>query len=261
MSQNPDPPSCSSSLLSLPLPSKKDTIRNLDVTIAKFSDGNLFLNNEGEKDTTIDGDDLKRFAPLGLEDQFRQLYSIINSSLHRPSKSTMPSSSFLDPISSSAAAILLGKRGSGKSLLLERVLLACRRQQRCSSNALYRVVTVNGIVCRGQDVSSVVYEIIRQLSEIAYHNYDDADADSDKDDNNEKNEKEIEEVRDNRKRQKTDKSMLRLRKSTFTSNLALLDSTLEIADTDGIPILLILDELDFFTEEGKIIFISIFHFI
>jgi len=45
--------------------------------------------------------------------------------------------------------------------------------------------------------------------------------------------------------------MLRLRRATFNSNLALLESILELAATDDIPILLSLDELDSFTDEGE----------
>lgn len=48
-----------------------------------------------------------------------------------------------------------------------------------------------------------------------------------------------------------DKHLLRLRKSAFTSNVALMESTLKIANADGIPILLVLDELDSFLEEGE----------
>ncbi|OEU12395.1 hypothetical protein FRACYDRAFT_244662 [Fragilariopsis cylindrus CCMP1102] len=200
----------------------QNIITNLDFSIANFSDSNLFLNNSCSKNG--DGDDensapiieesiLKRFAPPGLETQFKQLYTIIFPSLYRAPTTTrnhdtdtnnstqhLSSLSSSSTISSSSAAILMGTKGSGKSLLLDRVLAACQEQQQqffnCNSGTgesdagetavvpLYRMVTINGI-------------------------------------------------------------------SAFTSNLALLESTLEIADADGIPILLVLDELDSFTEEGE----------
>lgn len=269
-SQNFEPPLALSSSLSssstilLSPSSKKKFITNLDVAITKFSDGNLFVNNGKTKTSIIEENILKRFSPTGLEDQFKQLYSIIYSFLYRPSKSrtstVTTNSSFLN-ISSSSAAILMGAKGSGKSLLLERVLLACREQknnqQKCNSGILYRRVTINGIGCRGQDVSSVVYEIIRQLSEIAFQSA--TTIILNKQDNNDDGSriKEIEEQKVNRKRRKRDKDMLRLRKSAFTSNLALLNSSLEIADADGIPVLLVLDELDSFTEEGELLVLMI----
>jgi Cdc6-like AAA superfamily ATPase len=260
---------------------EQNIITNLDFSIANFSDSNLFLNNSCNK--SGDGDDenstpiieesiLKRFAPPGLETQFKQLYTIIFPSLYHAPTATknhdtdtnnskhLSSLSSSSSISSSSAAILMGTKGSGKSLLLDRVLAACQEQQQqffnCNSGAgepgagetavvpLYRMVTINGIVCRGQDVSSVVYEIIRQLSEIAFQS-------TSNNNNNNNDDNDQQQQRRRRKRQKMDKHMLRLRRSAFTSNLALLESTLEIADADGIPILLVLDELDSFTEEGE----------
>lgn len=255
---------------SLSLLSKRKLITNLDVTIAQFSDGNLSMNSRKSGDSIIEDSMLKRFAPPGLEGQFKQLYSIIFPSLyHAPNSITTVvtddhmASSLLDPISSSSAAILMGARGSGKSLLLESVLAACQekhkqQQKQCNSGGvLYRKVTINGIVCRGQDVSSVVNEIIRQLSEIAFESMttitSNNNVDGDDDDAGERRNKEITQQRRHRKRQKMDRYLLRSRRSAFTSNLALLEFTLQIADADGIPILLVLDELDSFTEEGKIL--------
>jgi Cdc6-like AAA superfamily ATPase len=278
-----------SSELSTSISSKKikeqNLITNLDFSIANFSDCNLFLNNN--KNISGDGDGenyipiieesiLKRFAPPGLETQFKQLYTIIFPSLYRApthdtanntSNAHLSSLSSSSSISSSSAAILMGAKGSGKSLLLDRVLAACQEQQQqffnCSNSGddpgasagetavpLYRMVTINGIVCRGQDVSAVVYEIIRQLSEIAYQSTSNNNNINNNKNNND-NDQIQQQQRRRRKRQKMDKHMLRLRKSAFTSNLALLESTLEIADADGIPILLVLDELDSFTEEGE----------
>lgn len=53
-----------------------------------------------------------------------------------------------------------------------------------------------------------------------------------------------------RKQHTIEKHMLRLRHATFNSNLSLLESILKLAATDDVPILLNLDELDSFTDEG-----------
>mmetsp|Transcript_5490 Transcript_5490/g.13556 ORF Transcript_5490/g.13556 Transcript_5490/m.13556 type:complete len:706 (-) Transcript_5490:96-2213(-) len=334
----------------------RSIIANLDATIASFGDGHIartcsFPSTENDEQTSLDGDAgiLKKFAPPGLEDPFQQLHSILFPALYRASKcnagpsgtpstpgSSSSSLSFRNPVSSSSAAILMGVRGSGKTLLLERVLEACQEQLQGSSNnddgrrpcILYRMVEINGIVCRGEDVASVVYEIIRQLSGIAYRSMqitkceespvkskrnrtrettsavdspkkitqpsgsmgaktdgfdDDHDDDDDErttgkrkqtstrgDDNafadsdhrsaivrettDETTTKagERQRRRQRRKQRKIDKRMLRLRRATFNSNLALLESTLELAAADDIPILLNLDELDSFTsDEGE----------
>jgi len=274
----------------------QDFFRNLDATIAGFGDGHVLLHedkqstlnkeNKGPHDDNnkiveIETGILKRFAPSGLEEPFKQLYSIIFPALFRANgtKRTL--------ISSSSAAILMGVKGSGKTLLLERVLAACREQlPQHNHQQLYRMVEINGIVCRGEDVASVVYEIIRQLSGIAYrsirrtaktpngnsnekegsndasnpkkHRIDNDSDDDDNDDNddnnnnnNNDNEDKTSRKRKRRKQRKIERHMLRLRKATFNSNLALLESILKLAATDEVPILLNLDELDSFTDEGE----------
>jgi Cdc6-like AAA superfamily ATPase len=329
--------------------------RNLDATIAGFGDGHVLLDNE-KTPTSIDGSNngmeqenkveieegiLKKFSPAGLEDPFKQLYSIIfpalyrapinsrlsplqnnskNDSVSTPSPA-ISSSPFKTLISSSSAAILMGVKGSGKTLLLERVLAACREQLQHCGRHLYRMVEINGIVCRGEDVASVVYEIIRQLSGIAYRSIritkksktpvksiatSNSSSNPDKNEQNERiassnstvdnndstttgdskrdtnsfididenridngddthdddktivvNEDDDKKTRkrkrrhQKRKQRKIEKHMLRLRQATFNSNLALLESILKLAAMDDIPILLNLDELDSFTDEGE----------
>jgi len=330
--------------------SPTQVLRNLDVTIANLGDGHILNDNgklpsSGEKKevgqenkVNLEESILKRFSPVGLEEPFKQLYSIIFPALHRdsiknrsPLKNSNtapvpegktssvvnPPSTFKTVLSSSSAAILMGVKGSGKTLLLERVLAACREQLQNCGRRLYRMVEINGIVCRGEDVASVVYEIIRQLSGIAYRsiqitkkskspmtstapsdttstNRDENSKEKTKslnpitdtksstwNENNEMDEigrqdddkdyinndivtididKEEDNVEINRKRKrrqrkrkqrKIEKHMLRLRQATFNSNLALLESILKLAATDDIPILLNIDELDSFTDEGE----------
>lgn len=263
-----------------------DFFRNLDATIAGFGDGHVLLVNDkksslnheskGQHDRIVEIETgiLKRFAPSGLEEPFKQLYSIIFPALFRANGQSAKRTL----ISSSSAAILMGVKGSGKTLLLERVLAACREQlPQHNHQQLYRMVEINGIVCRGEDVASVVYEIIRQLSGIAYKSIrtakspiwnsekegsndasnpikrridDDSDDDSRDNDNNNDQDKTTRQ-RKRRKQRKIERHMLRLRKATFNSNLALLESILKLAATDDVPILLNLDELDSFTDEGE----------
>ena len=286
-----------------------DFIHNLDASIACFGDGHVLLEHEkplasqdddesnAERENIVEIEEgiLKRFAPAGLEDPFKQLYSIIFPALFRaPIKNSITTSGAQPSrtlISSSSAAILMGVKGSGKSLLLERVLAACREQLQDSGRRLYRMVEINGIVCRGEDVASVVYEIIRQLSGIAYRSIqstkksksptdstsnaeyngnsnagdsgskmeetriaNDSDGDEmaqDDEDSDERKKRKRKHRQRKRKQRKIEKHMLRLRKATFNSNLALLESILKLAATDDIPILLNLDELDSFTDEGE----------
>ena len=210
----------------------KDTsvVDNLDEIIARFGDDpscSFFQDQVQAEDSVI-----RSFAPTGLEEPFKQLYSILFPCLCSKNDSSM-----------TASAILMGPRGSGKSLVLERCLAACQHQQQ-QSKTNFRKVMINGIVCRGEDVPSVVYEMIRQLSDMAFQET------SATNDSEGEEEKEVENFPRKRRKQR-DKYLLRLRKSTFTSNLALLESTLKIAEVDKIPILIVLDELDSFTDEGE----------
>lgn len=231
-------------------------LTNLEDTIAKFSDGNILMHSASDM---TEESLIQRYSPPGLEEPFKQLHSIIAPSLHRSrvggddvADGILPSE-VSDPVSSSSAAILMGSKGSGKSLLLERVLEACEEQQKHRGGARYRMVNINGIICRGQDVATVVYEIVRQLSEIAFQSASAGSAlgAGDADEGGERDVDALKAEHARRKRQKVDRHLLRLRKSAFTSNLALLESTLQIADVDQIPILIVLDELDSFTEEGE----------
>ena len=328
----------------------KEFLRNLDATIASFSDSHVSVEggmppiwggNGMNRDIKIEIEDdiLKKYSPAGLEDPFKQLYSILfpalyqtpincpshvrNSKNHSVSKSSTyetqkpvtVSSPAQTMMPSSSAAILMGVKGSGKSLLLERVLGACREQLRYSGRRLYRMVEINGIVCRGEDVASVVYEIIRQLSGVAYRSirktkistspsksmmvnnctispdpkemyentapsksvnqyeplfqnrknfgedrngiesFDDSHEDQRKtiivhEDEKKKTRKRKRRHR-RRKQRKIEKRMLRLRHATFNSNLSLMESILKLAALDGVPILLNIDELDSFTDEGE----------
>ena len=212
-----------------PLPTKADDNKNKNV-------------NYQDKSETNHQSWIRRFAPIGLEDSFQQLYSILFPCLCQQESAT-------------SSAILMGPRGCGKSLLVERCIAACTLQ-----NAKFRKVHINGICIRGEDVPSVVFEIIRQLSDLALeesHNKKKTktkkmtmDDGPPSDHNPTTQNDDTREVVQNLKRQRTENYLWRLRKSSFTSNLSLLETTFKMAEADGIPILLILDELDSFTDEA-----------
>ena len=174
----------------------------------------------------------------------------------------------------------MGPRGHGKTYLLETCLLALRdkyQPQLPSNNnnnnnnnnnsSLFRVVRLNGLFIRGHDVTLAVREILRQLSEIAageastiinhplpstpstpststnrfspkqqqQQQHDDDDDDVMASTNTSKN------------KWKLDESyLLRTRQTSFISSLSLLDEVFRLANVDGIPILIILDEIDSF---------------
>ncbi len=216
----------------------KIVLQQLDQTISRCGDDPS--EHPPRKPTTAEESLIRTYAPKNLELPFQELYSILYPCL-RPRKSSSEGST-------TASAILMGPRGSGKSLLLERCLAAC---QHAHERARFRKVFVNGIVVRGEDVPGVVYEIIRQLSDIALDEQAPRNIDE-----NEESRAQKEHGQDSQKRRRLhhkeqDEHLLRLRKSTFTSNLALLESTLKVAEVDQIPIVLVLDELDAFILKSK----------
>lgn len=219
----------------------QEVIKKLDETILRFSDDPS--GHPAATPATAEESFIRTFAPHNLETPFQELYSILQPCLRPRADAT------------TASAILMGPRGSGKSLLVDRCLEACRQ----AHGSKFRKVTVNGIIVRGEDVPSVVYEIIRQLSDIALN--EEAPVAAEKKtkknddeilvDANKASTEEIQPKKKRRRRKQEDEYLLRLRRSTFTSNLALLESTLKMAEVDRIPIVLILDELDAFILHSK----------
>ena len=152
---------------------------------------------------------LDNSPPKGLEEPYKELYSLLYPSLVEQNTK------------SNVAALVMGKRGSGKTLLVQHTLAALEQQ----ATRPFRVVHLNGLVIRGDDVGYAVKEIIRQLSDIAL------------------TESATSHHSPSRYTSQV-KSLLRLRQSSFTSNLALLDEVLKMASIDQIPILMVLDEFD-----------------
>jgi AAA ATPase domain/Origin recognition complex (ORC) subunit 4 C-terminus len=113
---------------------------------------------------------------------------------------------------SNVSAFIMGPRGSGKSRLVE----SCLSRM---DGSMFYTLRLNGLVIRGNDVGFAVNELLRQLSEIAFNDED----------------------------KKSDFNLLRLKRTTFTSNLALLDEIFRLAKIHKRPILIILDEMDAFS--------------
>ena len=216
-------------------------------------------------------DIVHRYAPVGLESQFEQLYCLLHPCL------------VVREHESNAAAFCLGHRGMGKSILVERCLQAFQDEIIASSSSsssgdptntihhnilngqrrrlpMFRVVQVHGILIPGHDVSLVVKDILQQLSQAALQESATDDrklslVESPRNSSSSpcsmqqpQHQRREDLERQAAKRQKTRKEerSLRLRMSTFDSNLQLLGETLKLARVDQIPILIVLDEVDAF---------------
>jgi hypothetical protein len=206
--------------------------------------------------------------PVHLRTQFRDLYRALRRSLYTDK--------------CNAAAFLLGMRGTGKSMLLSNVLTAITHeiQSRATTTSAaaaaaanssdkdnyrtttpFRLVYVNGIRIPGHSVQAVVRDIVRQLSEIAYaesrtkkktkqnsatttttlKQRKTKTPDGDDDENCHEEEEEEDRM----------EQILRLKQTSFTNQLQMLTEILQLACIDGVPIVLILDEMDTFLYTTK----------
>ena len=228
----------------------------VDSVLANLAEGKPHLLSAGEGGTN--GAD-STAAPPELEKQYRELFGTLSRGLiggdsgsHRIHGGGRDHSGAEAP--RNVSAVLMGPKGNGKSLVLERALAEIRRigggvegdegkggVKTSRGTSLFRIVRLNGLLVRGDDVGGIVREIVRQLSEIAEREHIlrrkrlrvQKDLDEDRDDDGTISSK-----------------LLRLRHSSFTSNLSLLDETLRIAFIDSIPIVIVLDELDAFLSSG-----------
>jgi len=214
------------------------------------------------------------YAPRTLETQFQELYRTLHPALvvvgnsnhdsnHNASSCSVKNDSNNNNRSSrsNVSAFVQGPRGSGKTLLLNRVLVALADEIRAASSSssansnsnnsnndnnnnsrMFRLVYVHGITVPGHSVHTVVREILQQLTDAALHehkavvrknknsnatNQDDGDDHDDDDDDKAE-------------------QFLRLKKTSFTNQLQLLTEILQLACVDGVPVLFVLDELDAF---------------
>jgi len=211
------------------------------------------------------------------------------------------SNPFLPQIKSNVSAVLMGPRGHGKSLVLERCLaslsrLAKKRKDRIFdhvmrnqqvkqaeemySQASFRVVRLNGLLFQGDSAVACTQEIARQIGVMSREErrrtrkiIRQLGA--------KRNRSEFQDVKtpklSSREKRKKDKSAkyscdkmlasassanasatkndeshdLRIRRSGFNTYIALLDEVLRTAQIDGIPILIVLEELDTFLAGGR----------
>eukprot|EP00934_Nitzschia_sp_Nitz4_P005334 Nitzschia sp. Nitz4//scaffold55_size114948//66294//67847//NITZ4_003905-RA/size114948-processed-gene-0.232-mRNA-1//-1//CDS//3329554542//5324//frame0 len=180
-------------------------ISNLDRTLSRFSD-----DPSGYQPPPLTSTDniLRTYSPPHQEKTFQELYSTVWPCLSG-SRTT-------------SAAILMGPHGSGKNLLVHRCLEACRHQLDAKNStagtapkAHFHTITIQGMTRGDDDVSHVMYDIVRQLNDIAGN------------------------------------PQTRVQSAAFSSNVALLNSALQMAQVDQIPIVLIIKELDAFLQQKR----------
>ncbi len=206
------------------------------------------------------------------------------------------SNPFLPQIKSNVSAVLMGPRGHGKSLVLDRCLASLSRLARKQkdlifdqmmqdqeanqademySQAPFRVVRLNGLLFQGDSAVACTQEIARQIGVMARDERR-RTRKINKQLGMKRNRSEIQDVktpkpsREKLKKGKTASSVnasrsaqaqsatkndeshdLRIRRSGFNTYIALLDEVLRTAQIDGIPVLIILEELDAFLAGGS----------
>jgi energy-coupling factor transporter ATP-binding protein EcfA2 len=155
----------------------------------------------------------KKFAPPGMEGSFQQLYRALLPCLTQ----TMTKKGHQRP---NASVFVHGPRGCGKSLLVQSCLQALRHEE---PTARFRPVFCSSLLHvpfqRSQanaGAGAVVEEILRQL------------------------------VDQSRSASSLHGELLRLRHTSFTNHLQLLNEILQMASTDGIPVVFVLDNVSQF---------------
>ena len=214
--------------------------------------------------------------------------------LHVNYRQSAASNPFLPQIKSNVSAILMGPRGHGKSLVLDRCLaslsrLARKRKDRILdlmmqgqqakqademyAQASFRVVRLNGLLFQGDSAVACTQEIARQLSVMSREERRRSrriirQMSAKRNRSEFQEDKTPKSSRDKRKKDKSAASSakasaqahsatkndeshdLRVRRSGFNTYIALLDEVLRTAQVDGIPILIVLEELDTFLAAG-----------
>jgi hypothetical protein len=271
------------------------------------------MNNDDEPGLPFIGPDLKeqydtlrtllRKGLLGSTHDEDDDYTTLNSMDGSNEKTLQPAGSnpFLPQIKSNVSAVLMGPRGHGKSLVLERCLaslsrLAKKRKDRIFdhmmrnqqvklaeemySQASFRVVRLNGLLFQGDSAVACTQEIARQIGVMSReerrrtrkivrqlgvkrNRSEFQDVKTPKSSSREKRKKDksakyscdkmlASASSANASATKNDESHdLRIRRSGFNTYISLLDEVLRSAQIDGIPILIVLEELDTFLAGGR----------
>jgi Cdc6-like AAA superfamily ATPase len=198
------------------------------------------------------------YAPVTLEKQFTDLYPLLRKSLLTASKSCAEGEQQQQQQRRvNVSAFIQGPRGSGKTLLLNRVLQALEDEishtrvmadGSAAGTAVphFRMVYINGLVVPGHSVSTIVREILQQLSDAAQEETmarkrakRDALAGHVSQDG-----------RDDHETEDQLGKLLHLKQTSFSNQLQLLTEIIQLASVDGIPILFVLDELETFLSHG-----------
>ncbi|KAL9188344.1 hypothetical protein ACHAXT_006722 [Thalassiosira profunda] len=271
----------------------------------------------GDQNTTsMNGDDEPGlpFIGPGLKEQYKDLRLLLAKGLlgYTDKDDDAPISSgsdksganpLLPKIKANVSAVLMGPRGQGKTLVLERCLaslsrLAGKRKERVLermmeedperadelySQASFRVVRLNGLLYQGDSVVACTREIARQIGVMSREERKRTRKimkQMGMKRRRSKAQAELETPKQANKKRKKDRSAkrssektpnippspsqtqtpddrgtgsdaLRIRQSGFNTYIALLDEVLRTARVDGIPILIVLEELDTFLAGGR----------
>ena len=287
--------------------------------------------NKGQKTSTMNDDDEPGlpFIGPGLKDQYEELRLLLRKGLlgHTDDVEDNETSRvksngdknedngrfddshnpFLPRIKSNVSAVLMGERGHGKTLVLERCLaslsrLAGKRKERILehtnrgtdnveemySQASFRVVRLNGLLYQGDSAVACTREIARQIGVMSReerkrtrkimkqmgtkrNRLQTSELDTPKSKKQRKKERSVRRSQKKLSMTSPDTPLLpeqltqtpdnptsnneshnlRIRQSGFNTYIALLDEVLRTARIDGIPILIVLEELDTFIAGGR----------
>jgi Cdc6-like AAA superfamily ATPase len=178
-------------------------------------------------------------APIGLERQYHELLQVLQRGL----LGKRVADSDCNAVSHNASALLMGPRGNGKTWVLEQCLHKLELDVKNYSAQGFRVVRLNGLLLRGEDVGIAVREITRQIGQVALEeSFRRLHRRENQSDSNEPCEP-YHMLKDFLQRESL---TLRTRKTSFNSMLSFLDEVLRLARVDSIPLLIVLDELDAF---------------
>eukprot|EP00984_Skeletonema_dohrnii_P023404 scaffold12503_cov128-Skeletonema_dohrnii-CCMP3373.AAC.1 len=280
------------------------------------------VSERSSSDQSINDNNGLPFIGPGLKDQYDTMLKLLRDGLlgtYNDDDEDDNNNNILDlkpKIQSNVSAILMGPRGHGKSLLLERCLaelsrVAGKRKERVLqkmqklqqqqqqlnghdgidqlskvntelfTQSSFRVVRINGLLYQGDNAVACTREIARQINAMSRMEKNNRSSGSSGSRRSRKGGTPVKESSSKRQRISNHHDVLltpnkllpptkpstpmspkspipnneshqfRLRRSGFNTNISLLDEALRTARIDGIPILIVLEELDTFLAGGK----------